>query len=71
MLEQEKEPSKVFPQYLAATAGKILKISLCSLKWSVLIQMKDNTRINCTDWELLHSSVVECRCNDRYVKQVL
>jgi len=57
VMEQDKEPSKVFPQYLAATAGKILKISLCSLKRSVLIKTKDNTRINFTDWELPHSSV--------------
>jgi hypothetical protein len=56
-MEQGKEPSKVFPQYLAATAGKILKISLCSSKWSVLIQIKDNTRINFMEWELLYSGV--------------
>jgi hypothetical protein len=46
IMENGKEPSKVFPQYLAATAGKILKISLRSLKLNVL-----------TEWELLHSSV--------------
>jgi hypothetical protein len=57
MMEEGKEPSKVFPQYLAATAGKILKISLCGLKRSVLIHIKCNTRINFTEWELLHSSV--------------
>jgi len=56
-MEQDKEPSKVFPQYLAATAGKILKINLCSLKRSVLIQIKENTMFNFTEWELLHSSV--------------
>lgn len=57
IMEQDKEPSKVFPQYLAATAGKILKINLCSLKRSVLIQIKENTMFNFTEWELLHSSV--------------